>query len=119
MNVGFPAFIKLYKMYGQLLRDAFDTMNVYHVGSSVKQKNTRDVDVVVMLEDLIFEKMFDYATPEGPKWEAYCFAFSCLGKEVTGLNIDFKIQPVSWANEKFKSSEGHLRSAMIGFWNPK
>jgi len=38
-----------------------------------------------------------------------CLAFSALGKQMTGLPIDFQIQPTTWANEKFKGSR---RSAL-------
>ena len=120
MSVGFPASIKLYSIFGQLLHDAFGVIP-YHVGSSIFEKDRRDVDVVVLLEDDDFEKMFGKRTPEGPKWDAYCLAFSALGREVTGLNIDFKVQPREWANEKFVHNAEHLdnpRSAMTGFWRP-
>ena len=40
------------------------------------------------------------------KWAAMCMAFSALGKELTGLPIDFQIQPQSIANSKYgKNSE--------------
>jgi len=114
MGVGFPASIKLYSIFGRFLSDAFDVTCAYHVGSSLRNKNTRDVDVVVLLEDEDFEKMFGRKEPDGPKWEAYCMAFSALGKEVTGLNIDFKVQPREWANAKFPDFKDHPRGAMIG-----
>jgi len=116
MSVGFPASIKLSSIFGQLLRDAFGEIP-YHVGSSIFQKDRRDVDVVVLLEDEDFEKMFGKREPEGPKWEAYCLAFSALGREVTGLNIDFKVQPREWANAKYPHT-AEPRSAMTGFWRP-
>jgi len=114
MSVGFPASIKLYSIFGKFLADAFGVTCAYHVGSSVRGKGWRDVDVVVLLEDKDFELMFGHKVPEGAKWEAICLAFSALGKDLTGLPIDFKIQPVTWANDKFRSQDGHQRSAMIG-----
>jgi hypothetical protein len=118
MSVGFPASIKLYSIFGKLLADAFGVTCAYHVGSSLRNKNTRDVDVVVLLEDDDFEKTFGKREPDGPKWEAYCLAFSELGRSVTGLNIDFKVQPREWANTKFPHDKEHpdenLRSAMVG-----
>ena len=117
MSVGFPASIKLYSIFGKFLADAFGVTCAYHVGSSLFNKGTRDVDVVVLLEDDDFEKMFGSKEPEGPKWEAYCLAFSALGRDVTGLNIDFKVQPREWANAKFphnKEHPDHPRGAMIG-----
>ncbi len=117
MGVGFPASIKLYSIFGKLLADAFEVTCAYHVGSSLFNKTWRDVDVVVLLEDDDFERLFKEKIPEGAKWESYCIAFSSLGREVTGLPIDFKVQPVKWANEKFPHDKEHPnnpRSAMIG-----
>jgi hypothetical protein len=117
MSVGFPASIKLYSIFGKLLADAFGVTCAYHVGSSLFHKNTRDVDVVVLLEDEDFEKLFGEKEPTGAKWEAYCLAFSVLGKELTDLPIDFKVQPRLWANAKFphdKEHPDHPRGAMIG-----
>jgi hypothetical protein len=117
MGVGFPASIKLYSIFGRFLSDAFGVTCAYHVGSSLMNKAWRDVDVVVLLEDEDFEKLFGEKTPTGAKWEAYCIAFSALGKDVTGLPVDFKVQPRTWANEKFthnKEHPDHPRGAMIG-----
>jgi hypothetical protein len=114
MSVGWPATIKLNSVFGRFLSDAFGVTCAYHVGSSLKNKIWRDVDVVVLLEDEDFERMFGTKIPDGPKWEAFCIAFSSLGRDVTGLPIDFKVQPITWANEKFKGFEDHPRSAMIG-----
>ncbi len=117
MSVGFPASIKLYSILGKFLADAFGVDCAYHVGSSLKGKVWRDVDVVVLLEDADFEKMFGTKEPEGKKWEAYCLAFSSLGRDVTGLNVDFKVQPREWANAKFPHTKEHPdnpRGALIG-----
>jgi hypothetical protein len=63
-----------------------------------------------------FERIFGEKTPKGAKWETYCLAFSALGHDLTGLPIDFKVQPATWANEKFPHDAEHPdnpRSAMI------
>jgi hypothetical protein len=117
VSVGFPASIKLYSIFGSFLSAAFGVTCAYHVGSSLKGKGWRDVDVVVLLEDEDFERMFGKKEPDGPKWEAFCLAFSALGRDLTGLPIDFKVQPRMWANEKFphdKDHPDHPRGAMIG-----
>ena len=77
---------------------------VYQVGSSITKRNPTDIDVVVMLSDIDFEKWFG---KEGDclgswKWEWICAAFSELGRKMTGLNIDFKVQRTSETNEKHK-----------------
>lgn len=122
MSVGFPASVKLYSIFGGLLSAAFGVTCAYHVGSSLKGKDWRDVDVVVLLEDDDFEKMFGSREPQGAKWEGFCLAFSSLGHEVTGLPIDFKVQPREWANAKFPNNKknrfANQRSAMIGGLRP-
>lgn len=39
--------------------------------------------------------------PNNGKWVALCMAFSALGKEMTGLPIDFQIQRRTDANKKY------------------
>lgn len=98
MSVGWLPSVKL-DIFGQILYQVFgDTP--YHVGSSVRSKKWRDVDVVVMMAP---EKFYHWAGPQGMygmRWKALCAAFSALGEQITGLPIDFKIQEVKWANEK-------------------
>jgi hypothetical protein len=43
------------------------------------------------------------------KLSAVTLAFSALGSQMTGLPIDFQIQPQTWANEHYP----HSRSALI------
>lgn len=122
MSVGFPVSIKLYGIFGPFVAAAFDVMCAYHVGSSLKGKGWRDVDVVVLLEDDDFEKQFGSRYPEGAKWEAFCLAFSALGNDLTGLPIDFKVQPREWANAQFphyKDKPINPRGAMIGPFVPR
>ena len=62
----------------------------------------RDIDVVVILPDDTYSK--DYGDPDqahnDPKWRAVCRAWMALGREMTGLPIDFKIQAQSHANKE-------------------
>ena len=109
MGVGMPASLKLHE-FGSKLWDAFDEIP-YQVGSSIVEKVWRDVDVRVMLDDEVYTKMF--GDPErahdNPRWITYCLAFSALGVEMTGLPIDFQVQPRTWANATFPSG---FRSAI-------
>ena len=110
MGVGFPETLKL-ERFGVMLREVFGTC-IYHVGSSAERKKPfRDVDVVAILDDETYSAMgFDHPVEDiaNPKWRAYCEAFSLLGRDVTGMPIDFKIQRKSEANEKHKG----IRSAL-------
>lgn len=99
--------------FGAICSDAFG-LNVYHVGSSYpgSGKAFRDVDVRVILSDEEYEAM-GLGEPERPhhnaKWVALTLAFSALGKQMTGLPIDFQIQQQSHANA---SNNGAPRSAL-------
>lgn len=103
MSVGIPQTLYL-DQFATILNDVFGEIP-YHVGSSVKSKKWRDVDIVVMLDDEVWKAM-NLGNPDNPhengKWVGYCMAFSELGKKITGLPIDFKLQQTSWANRKHK-----------------
>jgi hypothetical protein len=104
-----PAGIWLNK-FGVIVRDYFGHVP-YHVGSSLKTKDWRDVDVRLILPDDEFDSMFgsNRNAETNTKLAAVTLAFSALGKEMTGLPIDFQIQPQTWANEHYP----HSRSALI------
>lgn len=103
-----PAGIWLNK-FGLIVRDYFGH-TAYHVGSSLKTKEWRDVDVRLLLPDDEFAALF--GPIEGyvnPKLAAITLAFSALGTQMTGLPIDFQIQTLSHANEQYG---GRWRSAL-------
>lgn len=102
VGVGMPANMYLVQ-FGSVVWDAFG-WPPYHVGSSLVGKQWRDVDVRLMLEDKEYDAMFG-TDPNGHgsnncKWVALCMAFSALGKQMTGLPIDFQIQRQSDANRE-------------------
>lgn len=109
MSTGMPQGIWLAK-FGVIVRDFFGYVP-YHVGSSLERKDWRDVDVRLILPDDVFEKMFGRVqNTANKKLAAITLAFCALGKEMTGLPIDFQIQPQHWANHKYKDEP---RSALI------
>jgi hypothetical protein len=110
VSTGMPAGIWLHK-FGTIVSDYFGEV-CYHVGSSLSSKQFRDVDVRLMLDDDDFTERFGIVkgTEVNAKLAAVTLAFAALGKEMTGLPIDFQIQPISWANEKYG---GQPRSALI------
>jgi hypothetical protein len=118
MSAGMPAELYL-QDFGTVVSDAFGNkdLGVYHVGSSLKSKKWRDVDVRVILEDKVYEEM-GFGDPkhpwENPKWVAWTKAFSALGRQMTGLPIDFQIQQMTLCNQQFPSQKGHTRS-FLGF----
>lgn len=111
MGVGMPAALKLDE-FGSHIWSAFG-QPAYHVGSSLSNKSDwRDVDVRLILDDDEYKAMGlgdpGYTGING-KWIALCLAFSALGKEMTGLPIDFQIQAMGHAN---KAYQGEARSAI-------
>jgi hypothetical protein len=118
MSVGMPAALYL-EEFGSKVWDAFDH-TPYLVGSALVPKGPyRDVDVRVMLDDETWIKWFPDIPPDSdesiwhrtPKWVALTMAFSELGRSMTGLPIDFQIQPSTYANKEYSSPE-HSRSAL-------
>ncbi len=113
MGVGMPASLKLHE-FGSQVWAAFGSPP-YHVGSSLKGKVWRDVDVRLILEDDQYEA-WGFGDPKHPqsngRWVVLVLAFSALGREMTGgLPIDFQIQQQSHANEEYGSND-HPRSCL-------
>lgn len=115
MAVGMPFSILLHT-FGEHVYRAFGHM-AYWVGSSLGPEKTawRDVDVRLLLPDDVYESMgfgavkdYPHNTHTNARWVSTVLAWSCFGKHITGLPIDFQIQPLSWANAKEPGSRGAL-----------
>ena len=108
-GVGMPATLLLDE-FGSQIWSAFGHVP-YHVGSSLRQKTWRDVDVRLILSDEEYERM-GLGDPKHPhqnaKWTSLVLAYSALGKAMTGLPIDFQIQQQTYANTHYKG----IRSAL-------
>lgn len=111
-GVGMPQALLL-EEFGSQVWSAFGCPP-YMVGSATHSKNWRDVDIRLILDDAEYEKLQlgdpKYGSRNG-KWVALCLAFSALGKQITGLPIDFQIQQQSEANKEYPL-EGHPRHAL-------
>lgn len=83
--------------WGEQVKILFRGESVYHVGSSLDKKDYRDVDVRVLLDDDAFERLETHFDTEYLR-----LAISLWGQKVTGLPIDFDVQPRTFANESFK-----------------
>lgn len=109
MGVGMPAEIKLHQ-FGSEVWAAFGEMP-FQVGSSLLSKQWRDVDVRLILNDEEWDRL-ELGDPRSVfgngKWVALCLAFSALGKEMTGLPIDFQIQKFSDANARYDGPRSAL-----------
>jgi hypothetical protein len=110
VSVGMPAGIWLNK-FGVIVRDYFGHVP-YHVGSSLTSKTWRDVDVRLILSDAEFGDLFgiNQSAETNPKLAAVTAAFAALGTQMTGLPVDFQIQPQTWANDRYG---GQPRSALL------
>lgn len=111
MGVGMPAYLLLQE-FGSQVWAAFGAPP-YLVGSALDGKQWRDVDVRLILDDETYaawgfgDPRPSYAYQNG-KWVALCLAFSALGKQMTGLPIDFQIQQQSYANKTFDGPRSAL-----------
>lgn len=115
-GVGMPETLWLQR-FGQIVWSAFPEGGVYHVGSSLRRKRGwRDVDVRLMLPDDVYSA-HGLGDPKHPqrnaRWCALTMAFSALGKQMTGLPIDFQIQQQTQANAEFDDRKEHMRSALF------
>jgi hypothetical protein len=106
-----PAGIWLTK-FGTIVADYFGH-DCYHVGSSLTSKQWRDVDVRLILPDDEFAQRFgkDTSAETNPRLGAVTLAFAALGQQMTGLPVDFQIQTVSYANERYPN----MRSALVEY----
>lgn len=101
----------LLRLFGAHVTQAFGH-TPYQVGSSLTQKRDwRDVDVRLILPDDEYEAMFgDARCPDAVRL-AHELAWSALGREMTGLPIDFQFQGETEANTD-PANEGP-RSALL------
>src|SRR5258708_5012884 len=99
--------------FGEYIHSAFGHV-AYRVGSSLAEKTWRDVDVRLLIPDDEYEAKFGlvsdfpYVSRTSKAWIAIVLAWTTFGRHITGLPIDFQIQPVSWANANESKSRGAL-----------
>jgi hypothetical protein len=111
MGVGMPATLFL-EEFGSQVWHAFGTPP-YLVGSALAGKVWRDVDVRLILADEEYEALglgdpLPSRALRNGKWVALCLAFSALGRQMTGLPIDFQIQQQTQANKAYDGPRSAL-----------
>lgn len=105
--VGAPAIFEL-SLACNLLTRAYGNHTIYHVGSSRERADWRDVDLVMIMPDEVFEAEFPGAPLHSaaweltPKWLILTSALSKWLSEKSGVPVDFKFQPRSFANERHR-----------------
>lgn len=105
-RVGMPGWLLL-NVWAGIVSDAFGEVP-YLVGSATRRKTWRDVDVRIILDDEAYQQAFPlppgishpHPIALGSRWAAICMAFSALGRELTGLPIDFQVQSRAQANNE-------------------
>jgi hypothetical protein len=104
--IGAPACFAL-EQCCQQLNDAYGSFGCYVVGSALERPDWRDVDVRYILSDEEFTKEFPDAGQHwehDPRWLLFTVAISHWLSKMTGLPIDFQIQPQTHANERHKGT---------------
>lgn len=102
VGVGMPAVLHL-EAFGREINDAFGHLP-YLVGSAAVGKQWRDVDVRLILPDDEFDTLFPAHTQpprQDGRWGLICAAISELARFRTGLPVDFQIQRMTYANDRY------------------
>jgi hypothetical protein len=112
--VGAPAIFALEQCCREI-NDASDfegCCGCYLVGSSLERADWRDVDVRFIIADEGFAKLFpnvrDGAWEWDARWLLLTVSISAWLSKVTGLPVDFQIQPQTHANERHKGQRSAL-----------
>lgn len=97
-----------------------DHFGCYLVGSSLRKRDYRDVDVRLILADEEFARLFGegaQSCPQlNPTWSLFCSAISLFLQTHTGLPVDFQIQQQTEANKEFGGAE-HQRHPLGVFYH--
>lgn len=118
--LGAPQFFNLNQACAPI-GDAYGNM-VFLVGSSLRTRDYRDVDVRCLVEDAEFDRLFPGMAGWGnewtdARWSLLCSAISSWLSERTGLPIDFQFQRQTQANEQYPTRE-HRRNGLGFFIRP-
>lgn len=107
--VGAPAIFAL-DLACKQINDAFGHYGCFLVGSAITGPGWRDVDVRFVMEDEAFALLFPnaHATPgnvlgaweQDARWLLLTISISGWLSKVTGLPVDFQIQPMTHANKR-------------------
>lgn len=104
-----PAQSQMLGLFGRVVRDAWQE-TPYQVGSSLRDGEIpRDIDVRVMIPLAEFQQRFPGTDVDRrhvcEQWRAQMMVWSDWGRHLTGLNIDFQVEPEDDANLRFPTEE--------------
>jgi hypothetical protein len=86
-----------------LINEAFGERGYgcYLVGSALKRREFRDVDVRYIMKDDEFDALFTSSPGVNALWSLVCSSVSLLLQRQSGLPVDFQIQRMTDANKKY------------------
>jgi len=116
-----PAFFNLNMAFVAVDKAFGGHYGCYLVGSSLRKRDYRDVDVRLIMSDDEFERLFPGGAnrPDmNPLWALLCSSISLFLQTHTGLPIDFQIQQQTACNAEFSRANGHPRHPLGVFLNP-
>jgi len=100
--IGVPQFFNLNHAC-LIVNEAFGIANTFLVGSSLLKRDYRDVDIRTILDDEEFKRLFpNGGTERDAFWSLTCASISMWLSQHSGLPVDYQIQSMTEANEKFK-----------------
>jgi hypothetical protein len=100
--VGAPSIFAL-EQACQQINDAFGGYGCYLVGSALERPDWRDIDVRYIMRDEDFAVLFPDAGSEwehDPRWLLLTVSIAGWLSRMTGLPIDFQLQPQTHANAR-------------------
>ena len=104
-----PSQTAMLGLFGRVVRDAWQE-TPYQVGSSLRDGEIpRDIDVRVMIPESEFRQRFRGTNVERrhacEQWRAQMMVWSEYGRHLTGLNIDFQVEPIEDADVQFPNED--------------
>ena len=96
-----------------LINRAMGDFGCYLVGSSIRTREYRDVDVRFIMDDAAYDRMFkDENGWVNPLWSLMCMSVSMWLSQQSALPIDFQIQRRTQANADHSIKTGHERQPL-------
>ena len=84
----------------RIINEAFDSVGIFQVGSSLTTKDYRDIDLRCILDDKEYDKIFTSST----RLEFLNAVISDYLRNMTALPIDFQFQRMTNANKDHKGT---------------
>lgn len=116
-----PAFFELNHAC-KMVNEAFaqrEGVCCYLVGSSLENREYRDVDVRAILPDDEFDRLFPAAKTSEPHldatWSLMCASLALWLQQRTGLPVDFQFQRRTQANEQHPDAERHALGIFLAY----